>query len=96
MEPRRHVTLDIVLGVTTVALILLFPSVVLAESTNGDIDAAPFSRPGIRPGEDRSNGLGDINFTAFLSPANPGKVIWGVGPIALFPTATDDDLGNDK
>jgi hypothetical protein len=54
------------------------------------------SQPAIRPGDDRTNGLGDINFTAFFSPANSGKVIWGVGPVAVFPTATDDVLGTDK
>jgi hypothetical protein len=54
------------------------------------------SQPGIRPGEDRTTGLGDITFTAFLSPANAGKLIWGVGPVFLFPTATDDVLGADK
>lgn len=184
MEPRRHVTLNVVLWVTTVALILWCTPVVLAESTDDESEAAPFSRPagepvdfsqengngiiepgevpqeelakaaqnpvasmislpfqnntnfgvgpddkvqnvlniqpvwpfaltddinlitrtiapivsqpGIRPGEDRTNGLGNINFTAFLSPANSGKVIWGVGPVAVFPTNTDDALGLDK
>ncbi len=41
-------------------------------------------------------GLGDINPTFFLSPAKPGKVIWGVGPSFLLPTATDDVLGTGK
>lgn len=41
-------------------------------------------------------GLGDINTTLFLSPANGGKVVWGVGPIISFPTATDKTLGTDK
>jgi len=54
------------------------------------------SQPGIRPGDDRTNGLGNITFTAFLSPANSGKLIWGVGPMAVFPTNTDDALGSDK
>jgi len=27
-----------------------------------------------------TSGLADINATLFLSPAEPGKVIWGVGP----------------
>jgi hypothetical protein len=26
-------------------------------------------------------GLGDINHTTFFSPAKPGKLIWGLGPI---------------
>ena len=48
------------------------------------------------PGTDRTNGLGDLNFTGFISPKKPGKVIWGVGPAIIFPTATDDVLGTDK
>ena len=41
-------------------------------------------------------GLGDINPTAFLSPARPGELIWGVGPTMTLPTATDRDLGSGK
>lgn len=41
-------------------------------------------------------GLGDINYSLFLSPAKPGKVIWGLGPSLTFPTATDDQLGSGK
>ncbi len=41
-------------------------------------------------------GIGDINHTAFLSPAEPGKLIWGVGPIISLPTATDKPLGSGK
>jgi hypothetical protein len=52
------------------------------------------SSPG--PGSQRTNGLGDINMTAFFSPRKPGKVIWGVGPVLSFPTATDDRLGTDR
>jgi len=48
------------------------------------------------PGTDRTNGLGDLNFTGFISPKKPGKVIWGVGPALVFPTATDDVLGAGK
>jgi hypothetical protein len=38
-------------------------------------------------------GLGDFNPSLFLSPSNPGKIIWGVGPTITFPTATDPMLG---
>src|SRR5262252_4745034 len=41
-------------------------------------------------------GLGDLNPTVFLSPAHPGKIIWGVGPAFVFPTATDPTLGQGK
>lgn len=41
-------------------------------------------------------GFGDMNPTFFLSPAKPGKVIWGVGPAFLIPTATNTILGQGK
>lgn len=41
-------------------------------------------------------GLGDATSSLFLSPSKAGNVIWGVGPIFLFPTATDNMLGSDK
>ena len=48
------------------------------------------------PGTSRTNGIGDLNFTAFFSPSAPGNVIWGVGPVLSFPTASDDVLGTDR
>ena len=54
------------------------------------------SNPSLTPGGDRETGLGDTTFTAFLSPAAPGDWIWGVGPIFLLPTSTDDQLGADE
>jgi hypothetical protein len=41
-------------------------------------------------------GLGDINPSFFLSPARPGKLIWGVGPAFVLPTATNRVLGQGK
>jgi len=43
-------------------------------------------------------GLGDINATFFLSPKKPtaGGLIWGVGPVFLLPTGTDDLLSAKK
>ena len=41
-------------------------------------------------------GIADTTFTAFLSPKASGKFIWGVGPVLLLPTATDDALGTGK
>jgi hypothetical protein len=54
------------------------------------------SQPEIIPGQGRETGLGDTTFTAFLSPRESGKWIWGVGPVALIPTNTDDRLGADE
>lgn len=41
-------------------------------------------------------GLGDIQYQGFLSPAKPDKLIWGVGPVFQFPSATDSQLGQEK
>jgi hypothetical protein len=41
-------------------------------------------------------GLGDTTQSFFFSPAKSDKVIWGVGPVMLFPTATDTSLGAGK
>ena len=53
------------------------------------------SNPNILTGSDRINGIGDTSFSAFLSPKG-GDITWGVGPVFLFPTASDDALGSDK
>jgi hypothetical protein len=45
---------------------------------------------------DGATGLGDINYTVFVSPAAPGKVIWGIGPSLTMDTASDDQLGSGK
>ncbi len=52
------------------------------------------SMPALAPGDDRTNGLGDVQFTAFLSPAVPKGAIWGIGAIAQLPTDSNVELGN--
>ncbi|MGA3317087.1 MAG: hypothetical protein ABSC64_11695 [Candidatus Korobacteraceae bacterium] len=42
------------------------------------------------------SGFGDLNPSLFLSPAKPGKLIWGVGPAFVLPTATAEQLGQGK
>jgi len=43
-------------------------------------------------------GLGDTVQSFFFSPQKPGPggAIWGVGPVFLWPTATNDSLGSEK
>jgi hypothetical protein len=41
-------------------------------------------------------GFGDLNPSFFFSPAKPGKLIWGIGPAFVLPTATADQLGQGK
>lgn len=54
------------------------------------------SQPDYLTRDDRVNGLGDINFTAFFSPSKASSLTWGVGPTLILPTATDNTLGQDK
>ena len=50
------------------------------------------------PGAGSQFGLGDINLSLFFSPkqSTAGGLTWGVGPVVLLPTATDDLLGAKK
>jgi hypothetical protein len=41
-------------------------------------------------------GFGDMAPTFFLSPAKPHKLIWGIGPYFVLPTATSPVLGQGK
>ena len=52
------------------------------------------SQPG--PDNQRINGMSDIVLSAFFSPVKIGKIIWGVGPVLLLPTATNSRLGAEK
>jgi hypothetical protein len=56
------------------------------------------SQDDIFPGAGDQTGLGDILQNFFFSPAKPtaGGLIWGAGPVILFPTATNDLLGSEK
>jgi hypothetical protein len=40
------------------------------------------------PTDQRNGGVGDIQQQLFFTPAQPGKTIWGVGPMFSLPTAT--------
>jgi len=48
------------------------------------------------PEPDAVTGLGDSNISLFLTPAQTGSWVWGVGPIVQFPTATNSALGTGK
>lgn len=50
--------------------------------------------PSLGAGDPATSGIGDITLTAFLSPANPGKWIWGAGPVVQIPSNTNAELGN--
>ncbi len=42
------------------------------------------------------SGLGDLSYTVWASPVKVGKIIWGIGPSFVFPTASKDQLGSGK
>jgi hypothetical protein len=52
----------------------------------------------IFPGAGSQSGLGDTTQSLFFSPAAPTVqgLIWGVGPVFLVPTGTDDLLSTRK
>lgn len=51
--------------------------------------------PDLSPQTDATFGLGDTQFSAFLSPSDASSGwIWGVGAIAQLPTHTEKVLGN--
>ena len=54
------------------------------------------NQPSPASGIESAFGLGDINPTVFLSPANSGKLLWGVGPTMTWPTESNSLLGNGK
>ena len=45
---------------------------------------------------DGATGLGDINYSLFISPAKPDGAIWGIGPSLMLPSATSDQLGSEQ
>jgi hypothetical protein len=55
------------------------------------------SEPPLSPDGSRTNGLGDVLFSAFFSPrTSRGGWIWGVGPAIQAPTHSDAALGNNN
>ena len=62
--------------------------------TDGEITGLP-SIPSPVSGNG-ATGLGDINYSLFVSPAKPKGAIWGIGPSITLPTATDKELGSEK
>lgn len=53
-------------------------------------------QPEVVTGTGSTTGIGDTSYTAFISPREPGKLIWGAGPVISIPTSTDDALGSGE
>ena len=49
----------------------------------------------IPPTNRKESGLGNIQYQGFFTPAEPGRIIWGLGPVFELPTNTSG-LGTDK
>ena len=63
----------------------------------GSVDGAISTPDNPNPaGMGSASGLGDTNYSLYLSPVKYGKVIWGAGPSLMIPTASDDQLGSGK
>ena len=43
-----------------------------------------------------TTGLGDINYTAWFSPAKSSKITYGIGPAIQIPTASSDEFGSGE
>src|SRR5579871_3794422 len=54
------------------------------------------SEPALGPSGSASSGLGDVQFSAFLSPAHAGALTWGVGPVLSLPSTSAPALGTQK
>jgi hypothetical protein len=54
------------------------------------------SQADIAPGSGSQHGIGDITQSFFFTPRASGGVIWGIGPVLLIPTASDELLGSKK
>jgi hypothetical protein len=47
-------------------------------------------------GNDRESGFGDIQLGGVLAPQRLSGFVWGIGPTFVFPSASDDALGQGK
>lgn len=70
----------------------LIPALV---SVDGEIAGTPPIPEG-NPSNGRKTGVGDINYSLFVSPADATKFIWGIGPSINLPTASKASLGTEK
>jgi len=53
-------------------------------------------QPEVVTGSGSTTGIGDTSYTGFISPREPGKLIWGAGPVVSIPTSTNDALGSGE
>ncbi len=71
----------------------------LSSQSTRPLQTAPVvSQDDIYPGAGSQAGLGDVAQCVFFSPRQPTESgwIWGIGPVIMLPTATDDLPGTGK
>ncbi len=54
------------------------------------------SQPPLAPGGFSASGIGDFLVSGFISPAQPKRFIWGIGPALSLPVATESTLGSGQ
>ena len=87
INPSFNIVLRVIMPLTSQPA----PGWDAAADTPGTVASQPAAN-----GAQRYSGLGDVLTTAFFSPSHPGRIIWGVGPALLLPTATNPALGGEK
>jgi hypothetical protein len=72
------------------------PLVPFSMNAQWDLIARPSLNVTYAPSPHEQYGLGDLQTSFFLTPANASEWIWGVGPILQFPTASSSGLGTGR
>lgn len=103
----RHYTLPFVnysnfdngISENTQNILDLKPVLPFPLSTNYDLilkTIIPITHQASGTGNGYINGIGDINPTAFVTPSMNSRLLWGLGPTLVLPTATNKALGAGK
>jgi hypothetical protein len=48
------------------------------------------------PGDDRKTGFGDVQLASVIAPSRTSGVLWGIGPTFIFPSASNDTIGQGR
>lgn len=67
----------------------------IVASVDGYVEGMPGIPEGY-PSSKRVTGIGDINYSLFMSPADSKDIIWGLGSSFNMPTASNKSLGSGK
>lgn len=89
--------------------VLSFPTVPIDSATLAEVSLEPEtlsfelngSLPSLADFAGSTSGFGDLTYVGLFTPNEPkrigsGKLIWAIGPTLIFPTASEDVLGQGK